>query len=317
MPKCEINFEEVLEYVKTLPYSKFKEIVSNYSTSNKLNADSELVSFVISDLQLKLKSIGINSKCPKCDSSHIKKYGKRNNIQTYKCYDCNTKFTLFTNTLLEKTHWHWDIWVRVLEMTINNYSYPAMINVLEADYSCSGINYKTVWLWRLKLIHDLASISMPNLKGVIQVDETFVRESQKGSRKLISYVGKYDKRKPIYGRRPSKPGVMGPEFATITTAIDNRGYSVCKLSSLGKLTADMFIDQFHHHFDNPAYICSDANDVYESYCELYNIPHYEKPTNYIKTIEKFGYITPDYSASDVQDTINRNEKILENYSQNS
>ena len=40
---------------------------------------------------------------------------------------------------------------------------------------------------------------------------------------------------------------MGPEFATVVTAIDNRGYSVCKVSSLGKLTKDLFVDLFENH----------------------------------------------------------------------
>ncbi len=57
--------------------------------------------------------------------------------------DCSTKFTHFTDTIFEKTHWHWDIWIKVLEMTLNNYSLQDMVNVLEKDYSCKGINIKT------------------------------------------------------------------------------------------------------------------------------------------------------------------------------
>lgn len=54
-----------------------------------------------------------------------------------------------------------------------------MMNVLEKDYSCEGINYKTVWLWRMKFIHALAEMPIPIVTGVVQVDETFIRESQK------------------------------------------------------------------------------------------------------------------------------------------
>ena len=117
-------------------------------------------------------------------------------------------------------------------MIINSYSLPDMINVLEKDYGCAGINYKTVWLWRMKPIHAFASLPMPKLTGIIQVDETFIRKSQKASRNLISTINKSEKRNPRYGRRPSKLGIMGPEFATVVTAIDNRGCCVCKVSSL-------------------------------------------------------------------------------------
>ena len=61
-------------------------------------------------------------------------------------------------------------------MTINNFSIKKMVNILENDYGCTNINEKTVWLWRIKLIHSIATLSMPKLNGVIQVDETKVKK---------------------------------------------------------------------------------------------------------------------------------------------
>lgn len=311
MPKRQITFDEVLNYINTLPYNKFKEVVEHYSESTNANFETELEKMISLNFQQRLENIGINKICPKCNSKHIKKNGKRKYVQVFKCKECSTKFTLFTNTILEKTRWHWDIWIKVLEMTLNNASLPDMINVLERDYSCTGINYKTVWLWRMKLIHALAAMPMPILSGIIYVDETFVRECQKGSRNLINYLDKQDERKPRYGYRPSKLGTMGPEFATITTAIDNRGYCVCKVSSLGKLTKETFIDLFEKHFDNPAFICTDANDAYEGYCSLFDIPHYVKPSNYHTLIFKHGYITPLKNSPKADKIKDKNNKILE------
>lgn len=313
MPKRQITFDEVLKFINTLPYNKFKEVVQNYSDKNKTNFDTELEMLVSLHFQHRLEELGINKECPNCNSKHVIKYGKRKYIQTFKCKECATKFTLFTNTILEKTRWHWDIWIKVLEMTINNNSIDEMINVLEKDYGCEGINRKTVWLWRMKFIHALAAMPLPSLTGIIQIDETFIRECQKGSRRLTSYLDKQDVRKPRYGYRPSKLGVMGPEFATITTAIDNRGYCVCIVSSLGKLTKETFIDLFEKHFDKPAYICTDANDAYEGYCSLFDVPHYVKPSNYLKTLNNNGYETPDYknNPTEAKKTEDNNKKILE------
>ena len=159
----------------------------------------------------------------------------------------------FTDTVLEKTKWHWDIWIKVLEITLNSYSLNDIKTVLVNDYGCRGISPKTIFLWIHKLIHVLASFPMPKLTGVIQIDETFIRESRKGSKNLISYIDKVDVRKPRYGRRPSKFGVMGSEFATVTTAIDNRGYSVSKVLCLGKLTKNLLVYLFEEHFGNPSY----------------------------------------------------------------
>lgn len=312
MAKRKTTYEEVIEYIKLLPYTQFKEVVYQYSAASKIDFEKELDAMISLNFQIRLEKLGINNACPKCGTKNVKKYGFRNRVQLYRCKDCGTKFSLFTGTILEKTRWHWDVWIKVLEMTLNHYSLPAMTNVLENDYDCFGINEKTVWLWRMKLIHAMAQMPMPTLSGIIQVDETFIREAQKGSRKLVSYLAKDDVRKPRYGRRPSKYGVMGPEFATVVTAIDNSGHCVCKVSGLGKLKKEIFLDLFENHFDNPSYICSDANPVYEDFCSLFNIAHYEKPSNYLKVIGEAGYIVPDYSnPAQAIITDKQNEKILE------
>lgn len=159
----------------------------------------------------------------------------------------------------------------------------------------------------MKLIHAIAELPMPKLKGVIQIDETFVRESQKGTRNLKSFL-KGEKRTPRYGKVPSKYGITGAEFATITTAIDNRGYSVCMVSGLGRLSDDIFYDLFNDYLDNPIFICTDANKVYSKYTGMFNIPHYIKPSNYNDVLDKNGY----YNTEDIEKKELINLKLYNN-----
>ena len=300
MTKTKLTKENVAEFLNSLPYAEFKSLVEGYSTSNKSNFDKEMKRLVTLNLQSRLEKLGINSVCPNCSSSDVVKNGKRSTgVQKHKCRSCNHEFSLFSGTILEKTRWHWDIWVKVLNLTLNGYSIEDMVNTLQKDYGCDGIDPKTVWLWRLKLIHAMASFPMPMLTGIIQVDETFIRESQKGSRNLVSLI-KSEERKPRYGRLPSKFGTMGPEFATVTTAIDNRGYCVCKVSGLGKLTTEQFIDLFDSHFDCPSYICSDGNNTYKEYCEMFGIPHYIKPSAYDEVLKTNGYVSFAKKADSVE-----------------
>ena len=89
---------------------------------------------------------------------------------------------------------------------------------------------------------------------------------------------------------------MGPEFATILTAVDSRGYCVCKVVSLGRASTDAAIDLYEQYCHDAAYLCSDANSIYDDVCDLLDIPHYVKPSNYTTVIEKAGYL---YADSDV------------------
>ncbi|WP_315514830.1 hypothetical protein [Leptotrichia wadei] len=283
------NFSDISNFINSLSYVDFEKIVKEYSIVNNINYDMTLNKMITVNLEERLNKLEINKTCPNCNS-HLKvKNGKRpNGIQEYKCKECKTKFTAFTDTILEKSHFHWDIWVKILELTINNYSVEKIVNILQNDYKCSNINSKTIWHMRLKLIHSIASLPVPTLTGVIQIDETFVRESQKGSKNLISYI-KNEERLPRYGKIPSKYGITGSEFATITTAIDNRGYSICEVSGLSRLKEDIFYELFNEKIDNPTFICTDGNNVYSKYSELLNIPHYIKPSNYNDILNKNNY----------------------------
>ncbi len=295
-----ISREDVKKYLCSLPYSEFVKIATYYAESNGISISSDMGDFARINLDKRLEKLGINSTCPCCQSDKVIKYGNRDNVQVYKCKACTKKFSRFTGTILEKSRWQWELWVKVLEMTLNEYSLTDMLNVLEKDYCCPDIDIKTIWLWRMKLYHAMANMPSEILSGVIQVDETFVRESQKGSKHLISFLSK-EERIPRYGRHPSKFGVMGPEFSTVVTAIDDRGYCVCKVACMGRLNVETFYDLFDEHFNSPAYLCSDNNAVYDEYCKLQHIPHYVKPSDYLKVLKDNGLDPTDLKITDADE----------------
>ena len=263
------NINEITDFLNTLSFNDFKNIVEQYSNKNNANFDTQMETMVTMSLQSRLNKLGVNCTCPKCNSSLKVKNGKRkNNIQEYKCKECGTKFTDFTNTILEKTRWHWDIWVKVLEMTINNFSIKKMTNILENDYGCININEKTVWLWRMKLIHSIATLPMPKLNGVIQVDETFIRESQKGSRELVSYING-EERTARYGKVSSKYGIMGTEFVTVTTAIDKGRLNYIEFKNL-KTNNKLSLARVNElHKDLKKFIYTEKTNVSTKYLEDY------------------------------------------------
>lgn len=206
--KKTITKNEVQAKSNTLSLDEFLFMIDNYSKSIGNDLDSAKDKLITDDLQNRLICNNINTTCPHCNSSNIIKNGKKNNIAHFKCKNCNKQFTPFTNTILEKTKIHWDIWVKVIQLVLNNTPVEHIQKILVKDYHLYDLDYKSVFLWKHKIINALAQMPMPKLSGIIQVDETFFRETQKGSRKLESTV-KGEKRLPRYGRRPSKYGVMG------------------------------------------------------------------------------------------------------------
>lgn len=245
----------MLGQVGELSPAQFKTLVQIYAEQSGQDINRVWNNAVYSTSERHLIAAGVNRACPRCGSVAVVHNGvSKAGIQSLLCRDCCKSFTRFTGTFLEKSRFPWEVWVEVLRMTLNDDSILKMQAVLEQDFGCKGINEKTLFSMRLKLIHAMASIEPPKLTGVIQMDETFIRESQKGRNlELISYV-KGIERVPRYGRKPSKLGTMGAEFATILTAVDSRGFCVCKVVSLGRTTPDAVIDLYEQHCVDAAYI---------------------------------------------------------------
>ncbi len=164
-------------------------------------------------------------------------------------------------------------------MTIQGYSLKDMMNVLEKEFGYAGVTKPSVLLARHKLLNAIYQIPQPVLNGIIQIDETHFRESQKGTMELTNYIPTViEERLPRYGTQSSALGVMSAEFVTVPVAVDSNGYVVAKVACLGKLDIDIFVDLFHDHFNNPSFICTDANNTYLRYCRTFHIAHYIRPS---------------------------------------
>ncbi len=283
----EKSFVKLLEAVGKLNPIQFKELTKAYATKNRLSEKAVWESAVYGIAEQHLIKAGVNSCCPDCGSISVSCNGKsKAGIQVYLCKDCSNTFTRFSGTLLERSRYPWDVWVEVLRMTLLDDSIEKMRNRLISDFGCTGISTETLFYMRLKLIYAMAAMPSPKLSGVIQADETVLYESQKGSKKgLISFI-KDEERKPRVGRRPSKYGTRGNEFATILTLVDSNGYCICKFVCLGMAHADHVTDLFEDYCYIPSYVCTDGNVIYSSYCNARGIPHYVKPSAYNTNINK-------------------------------
>ena len=291
--KPKFTKKEILDFFYSLSLEEVIKIVKDYDKKHKVHIAEELEKLQLSEVERKLLEAGVNSTCPYCGSDKIVKRGRDVNFQRYLCKDCQKSFTAVTNTFLENTNFPWKVWVKIMEMTIHNESIADMVNQLEVDYGYLGLTDITVLLARHKILYAVSLLPQPVLTGVIQIDETFFRESQKAAKELVNYIPSVaEYRKPRYGVQPSLLGTMGSEFSNVPVAIDSSGHMVAKVACLGRLTIEIFTDLFHEHIDKPAYICTVANPIYKRYCKLFGIPHYIRPSTYYTDIKKAGYDQP-------------------------
>lgn len=114
--------------------------------------------------------------CKKCNSIHIVKFGKdKNNKQRYRCKSCGCTFTATSYSTISKTHGSLQQWEKYIELLINGKS-------LRYSAQACKISLPTAFLWRHKILSSLQHDQDNRvLDGVIEIDDTFFKESYKGN----------------------------------------------------------------------------------------------------------------------------------------
>ncbi|MDP4087998.1 MAG: IS1595 family transposase [Bacillota bacterium] len=131
--------------------------------------------------------------CPKCGGSSIVRFGRnRLGKQRHKCKECRRSFVLTSKSPLrcsKKTVQQWLLYMECMAKGMSIRESAAVV----------GINMKTSFYWRHKILNALKSEMKDNLSGIVEIDETAIPESFKGN---------HSKDENFYmGRRPRKRGV--------------------------------------------------------------------------------------------------------------
>lgn len=284
--KTPISLDDILSALPTLTTRQTQQIITAMQRISLTDTQQKNLTKVISyNLDSHAEKLKLGKSCPKCGSLIIKKNGKRaNGTQRLQCKDCGYRYTYFSGTLLDNTHFSWDLWVEFIYMMITNASLAGTKAVFKNDFGYD-VTEKTILNNRLKVLEICKEIQQPTLTGIIEVDETSFHESQKGSKNLIDPLDTSKTRKARLTSRPSKYGALGPEFGTVVCAVDHTGHTVSKYVGVGRVSAEVFNSEVASHFKDATHLCSDANNIYSKYCKDKNIIHYVRPSDYLKKLK--------------------------------
>lgn len=309
-----ISSEDIIKAIGQADTNRFLYIVDEASQLQGKRLENFIRDQVASDIQANLTRLEYLPSCPECGCEHPVKNGKRRNIQRYLCPECSHRFSSFSGTLLEKTNYSWDIWVEVIASMLSVTSIEKTVQIIRDDHHCPIIDKDTIHRMRLKVMAAASRIKPPALTGIVQIDDMFVRESQKASRKLENTLPTdiQPRREPRYGEQPSIIGVRSPEFATITCMTDGSGHCACGVLGMGVISPEVLYDFIAAYTGDISFFCSDADATYAQVFADMRVPHYIRPSNYLTVLKKAGYEQPsktDKVAGDEQAI--ENARILE------
>ena len=186
-------FKELLARLNELT-SQQRQVIE--STLNRLSTENEVCK-ELNQVQM--------TECPHCGSEHLQKWGWKHNLQRYRCKACRATFNRLTGTHLSRLRKK-EQWLEVVESLNEKETLDQMQERL-------GISRMTAVLWRKRFLAALKDPKQKTLTGIVEADETFVRQSIKGSRNR--------EREPRKRGEPAKyAGTHPDDYVCVWTARD-------------------------------------------------------------------------------------------------
>lgn len=241
--------------------------------------------------------------CPHCGSIDVKKHGKVNDKQRYKCKDCCKTFNEGTGSISHHSHlsdWQWKEIIRGMVLGL---SIPKIADLTE-------LSVKAVWYNRNKVLHILADLFgyQDNFVDIAECDEHFVHMSFKGKRDPEFFVYKLGRLPRHHRTRAEKieylqkyglwdelcknpeqldlllkgdadlPGT-NRDSVCILTGKDRSGNLFAKPVCLGNAESSHIVNHFDGRFNEDTILVTDGNNSYNWFADERNIHHVKVPSD--------------------------------------
>jgi transposase-like protein len=161
--------------------------------------------------QRRVDSVG----CPHCKNGEVVRWGHASDLPRYRCKACWRMFNALTKTPLANLRMK-DKWAS--EHASEGAQTAAMIDgvsTAKAAQRC-GVHYTTAFRWRHRFLASLGGDKPKALIGIVEGDETFIRESFKGKR------SKMPRKARKRGGKSAKRGLSAEQIPVIV-ARDRHG----------------------------------------------------------------------------------------------
>lgn len=238
------NFKKVLNAVNNLNTQQYRLLLNQIeAVANKKH--------VSQNLETPFNEV----ICPHCAGTNIGRWGKRNDLQRYRCKKCRKTFNSLTDTPLARLRrkGHWLDYAQCMKEGLS----------LRKAAAICGIHRNTALKWRHRFLKNATNIKAEQLNGIVEADETYFLKSEKGSKQLLRTPRKR-------GGKAKKRGLSKEHICVFVSRDRNKNTFDAIFESFNSVALQ---EVFHHHLSSDALFCSDSKPVYKKYTRENNIRH--------------------------------------------
>ncbi len=199
--------------------------------------------------------------CPHCHCTHVHRHGYAAGLQRYRCRACGRTYNALTNTPLAYLRRRAK-WLPYLACMLDS-------KTVRKSAETVAIHRNTSFRWRHRFLAG-ASLQRPaQVQGIVEVDETYLLESQKGSRNL--------NRPPRRRGGVARTRGITRQHDCILVARDRAGKTLDWVTGRGPVSACQVARCLRPVLARDALLVTDGARVYRAFSQAAGIAH--KPLN--------------------------------------
>ena len=204
------------------------------------------------------KTPKVKPACPHCRSVAVKGHARYRGRRRYKCLACSRTFNDLTSTPLSGVH-------SPEKMTSFGNLMARGGGSLRQSAKAFGIDLKTAFSWRHRIMEGYAPEASRKLKGIAEADETFFLLSEKGD-KGVSHKRKARKR----GGTASKAGISDEQVPVIF-GCDRDGELFVGVAGRGRISLKDIESVLGSRIADGAVLCTDGHGSYKAFAKAHGI----------------------------------------------
>jgi transposase-like protein len=203
------------------------------------------------------------ANCPWCDGKQYRKYGKDKGCQRFKCQVCSRTFTEYTGTWLDGLHKKSQA-VDYIELMLEGESLDKISKKL-------SMSKKTAFDWRHKILSSLSQDKGNEMSGIVESDEPFFEESEKGNKHLTRRLPR-KRGSSSSDKEKKKRGISNNKVAVIATA-DRQGKMNLSVASFGRISKEDIACCMVNQLNINTILCTDGHISYKGFALDNHLTH--------------------------------------------
>ena len=278
----ENKLAKLIQLIHKLPDSRLDEV-------------SEKVSEMLEEDQKREEPLDCPD-CPRCSSSAVVRNGTRKRTQRYRCKDCGKGFSNRYHSVMWHSRSGEAVWKQIIRDTVEGKSIDTTADEL-------ALTHATTFTMRHKVLLAMEAIEQQEptiLRGVCELDETYVLESHKGKKLPEEYWRKARK----HGAKAQKRGISSEQIA-ICTGLDRTGRVFAQTVNRATPSSEEVAEVFGERIEEGSLVLTDGARSYVTLeklckCDVTTVTteeNHERHVLHINTANAFhSFIKQRYDA---------------------